>query len=619
MQQFRFNVVGILLLVGFIVQHSFAETRPNVLWFVVDDMCADFSCYGQKLIQTPNVDALAKDGVLFENAHVTAPVCSINRTAFITGMYQYAIGGHHHRSDYGPLPQQIKTLPQIFKSAGYYTCNGGPHTRNNKIGKTDYNFTWKGLYDSNDWEGRTEGQPFFMQVQLRGGKLRGNGQLRTQQELAKKVREIFGKSTDSKSVTLPPYYPNDPIFMNDWAAYLDSATMTDHVVGQYLERLKKEGLYKNTIIIFMTDHGISHARGKQFNYHEGTHIPFIVKGPGLKKGERRSDLIEHIDMGPITLALTGLEIPKIMQGKDVFSPSYQQRKAVFCARDRCDETIDMIRSIRTEKYLYIRNYYPYRPHLQPSRYKDGKVIVKRLREMHSDKTLPKDSEKILMQLHRPFEELYDIQADPYSMNNLAKSEPHQQTLRELRQQLNQHLVEVRDAGFIPEPTMDLLSKKQAVYLTLQDKSYPIQELVRIANMAADGKLSDLNKFIEALKHNNPAMRFWALEGLRNCSSDSPQVKQACQKHLSDPDPSVRISAMKAIAALGEKQKAIELLLKEAKETESDAHANWALDAIKFLDVPEVIEPYTEKDLVHGRYSGRSYDFLTKKGTVFKGK
>ncbi len=164
----------------------FTDAAPNILWFVVDDMSANFSCYGETLIQTPNVDRLAREGTKFSNAFVTAPVCSPCRSALITGMYQTSIGAHHHRSGRGEikidLPDGVVPIPVLFQQAGYYTCNGsgligiddrGLPTQRNVLGKTDYNFQWNaGMYDSFDWAGRRDGQPFNIQVQLPGGKLR---------------------------------------------------------------------------------------------------------------------------------------------------------------------------------------------------------------------------------------------------------------------------------------------------------------------------------------------------------------------------------------------------------------------------------------------------------------
>ncbi|MEI7903079.1 MAG: sulfatase-like hydrolase/transferase, partial [bacterium] len=153
-----------------------AGNRPNILWLVAEDMSPHFGCYGDKVIQTPNVDRLAAGGVLFESAFVTAPICSPSRSALITGMYQTSIGAHHHRSGRGKekilLPAGVVPVPQLFRQAGYYTCNGGYWPSRNK-GKTDYNFvSAPTIYDGADWSGRKLGQPFFAQIQLLGGKTR---------------------------------------------------------------------------------------------------------------------------------------------------------------------------------------------------------------------------------------------------------------------------------------------------------------------------------------------------------------------------------------------------------------------------------------------------------------
>ena len=182
--------MGKLLLAGCalgILSHLVQAKQTNVLWFVVDDMSADFSCYGQKAIRTPAVDKLAAEGLLFTRAYATSPVCSTFRSALITGMYQNSIGAHHHRSGRGKhrikLPEGVRPIPELFQKAGFHTCIGSgiegfdfrsmPTTRQ-KRGKTDYNFDWEaGMYDSHDWADRKKDQPFFMQVQLHGGKMRG--------------------------------------------------------------------------------------------------------------------------------------------------------------------------------------------------------------------------------------------------------------------------------------------------------------------------------------------------------------------------------------------------------------------------------------------------------------
>ncbi|MFZ4766654.1 MAG: sulfatase [Roseimicrobium sp.] len=438
-----------------------AAERPNVLWFIVDDMSPNFSCYGEKAIATPHVDRLAREGTRFASAFVTAPVCSPCRSALITGMYQTSIGAHHHRSGRGEmkihLPEGVAPVPVLFQKAGYYTCIGSglPVEPQGKgkgkgngggFGKTDYNFEWDAaMYDSPDWAGRKPGQPFFMQVQMAGGKLRG-GTSASAKKLLERAAADLGGATKPEDVTLPPYYPRDPVLLEDWAAYLDAVRFTDAHVGKVLARLEREGLLENTVIVFMTDHGISHARGKQFLYNEGTHVPLILRGPGIPQREVRQDLVEHIDLAAISLAAAGIELPGKMQGRNVFAPGYQPRRAVFAARDRCDETVERLRSVRTEQFLYIRNFHPQRPHLQPNAYKDGKSIVQQLRTLHAEGKLEARSEALLFSPTRPVEELYDWKADAWQVSNLAADPAHRATLEQLRARLDQWMVETQDAG-----------------------------------------------------------------------------------------------------------------------------------------------------------------------------
>jgi arylsulfatase A-like enzyme len=437
-----------------------AAEKQNVLWFVVDDMSANFSCYGETAIQTPHVDRLAREGTRFSNAFITAPVCSACRSALITGMYQTSIGAHHHRSGRGTekiyLPAGVELVPALFQKAGYYTCIGSglPQvTRAGKkgkggsdLGKTDYNFEWDAkVYDGSDWSRRAPGQPFFMQVQLAGGKLRG-GDDQSAQKLSARAREEFGAAVQPQDVTLPPYYPRDPVLLRDWAAYLDAVRFTDKHVGEVLARLEQEGILDNTLVIFMTDHGISHARGKQFLYNEGTQVPLIVRGPGIARGAVRADLVEQIDLAALSLAATGLAVPKSMQGRDVFAKDYKPRDAVFAARDRCDETVERIRSVRTDRFLYIRNFHPQRPHLQPNAYKDGKSIIQALRGLHVAGKLDPLSEKLLFASTRPAEELYEWTTDRWQVNNLAAEPRQRQMLETLRARLDRWMVETNDHG-----------------------------------------------------------------------------------------------------------------------------------------------------------------------------
>ena len=234
--------------------------------------------------------------------------------------------------------------------------------------------------------------------------------------------------------------------LKDWAAYLDTVMITDWHVGQVMKRLKKEGILENTLVVFFTDHGISHARGKQFLYDEGTHIPLILRGPGIPEGQKRNDLVEHIDMAALSLAAAGITVPEKMEGDDILAVNYKPKEAVFAARDRCGEATDRIRSVRTDEYLYVKNFHPHRSHLMPSNYKDSKIIVKRLRELHVGGKLDPLAKSLLFSPTRPAEELYLYREDPWQVKNLADDPRMAKVLKQSRGRLQQWIKETGDPG-----------------------------------------------------------------------------------------------------------------------------------------------------------------------------
>lgn len=442
-----------------------AAPRPNIVWIVVEDMSAHFSCYGERTIATPEVDRLAREGLRFERAFVTAPICSISRSALITGRYQTSIGAHHHRSGRGTvklhLPEGVELVPAMFQRAGYFTCNGAwPMEGEGErltVGKTDYNFEWdRKIYDAPDWSQRKPGQPFFAQIQLHGGKHRDGANWR------KRSAQLLPSLTQPEAVVLPPYYPRVPGILEDWAAYLDAVRFTDKQLGEIRQRLADERLLDQTVIFFLTDHGISHARGKQFLYDEGTRVPLIVRGPGISPGTVRTDLVEHIDLAAASLAVAGIAIPAGMQGRDILARDYRPRDAVFAARDRADETMDHLRSVRTDRFKYIRNFLPERPLLQPNAYKDHKPCLLALRQAYHDGLLD-EVQRGLFASARPPEELYDLTADPWEVRNLASDPLHRETLAHLRARLERWMVDTNDQGRTPEPAAQLASD-MAVYL-----------------------------------------------------------------------------------------------------------------------------------------------------------
>jgi len=422
--------------------------QPNILWVYVEDTNPWMSCYGDDVLQTPNIDRLAENGVRFNRAYMTSGVCSPTRSANITGMYQTSIGAHEHYSSFSvwrgnamevwdPNHLGVRTLPEIFKAAGYYTFNEG---------KNHYNFVFsdedlydrkgengfKGAKNGSEWSGRAEGQPFFGQIQLTGGKY-------------KNAKEVV--SPDEVSVM--PYYVDHEVYRKNIAYHYNTIFETDRILGEIMAKLKEDGLDKNTIVFFFSDHGMLLPRHKQFLYEGGIKVPLVVAGPGIPVNQVREDLVSGIDISATTLTLAGIGIPDHMHGMDMFADDFQ-RDFVVSARDRCDFTIDRIRAVTTKRYKYIRNFMTDRPYMQPN-YRDDRESLILMRQMYKDGELNEVQARFWSD-ERPAEELYDLQEDPHETNNLVHSykREHAMELAKHRDILYRWIIETDDKGRFPE-------------------------------------------------------------------------------------------------------------------------------------------------------------------------
>jgi N-sulfoglucosamine sulfohydrolase len=436
--------------------------RPNILWLIAEDLSPDLGCYGTTQVWTPNLDRLAGEGMRFTRTYTTAPVCSASRSAFMTGMYQTTIGAQNHRSHrddgYG-LPPGVRVLTDWLREAGYFTANikNLPTPADFQgTAKTDWNFTYKGKpFDSDNWTDLKTHQPFYAQVNF--------SETHRLYETMKTEHRGFPAPprADPAKVILPPYYPDHPEARADWANYLDSATELDRKVGEVLAQLKRDGLAENTVVIFIGDHGAAQMRSKQWCYESGLRIPLLVYWPkglpvpaGFAAGTVSSRIIEAIDLSATTLRLAGVEKPPAMQGRAFLGAGAERPRAyAFGARDRCDETVDRIRTVRDERYRYIRNFMPERPLLQPNKYKETMYpMIALMRRLHAEGKL-NEVQEVLLAPRRPAEELYDLAADPYEIHNLADSPApeHQAARRRLSEVLEKWIVDSGDQGRTPEP------------------------------------------------------------------------------------------------------------------------------------------------------------------------
>ncbi len=410
-------------------------TRPNVLLIILEDWGPHLGCYGETAMRTPNLDRLASEGRLFKYCFTSGPVCSVGRSSLMTGVSQYTTHCEQHRTqNKQKLPDGIKSIGEIFRDAGYYTALGCGYSA-----KTDLNFEFPTdqVYLGKDWATRKPGQPFFAHLTLIGTHRAWHSDPK--------------HPVDPAKVTLPKWYPDTPLTRRDWAMALESAQVSDGLMGDIIARLKREGLYENTAVIITADHGVALPRCKQFLYDGGLRLPLIIRWPSrAKAGTVTDELVSNLDVLPTILRIAGLPFPAYLQGRDVLEESSPKRTYIFAGRDKMDSTHDACRAIRTKDYKYILNLMPERPYCQFNDYKErsypGLAV---LNVLHLQGKLPPEQDAF-MQPSKPAEELYDVRKDPDELHNLAKDASCAAVLQELRAELEKWRKSVGDQGVTEE-------------------------------------------------------------------------------------------------------------------------------------------------------------------------
>jgi uncharacterized sulfatase len=406
--------------------------KPNIVWIMLEDWCPDLSCYGTPLVQTPNIDRLASEGIRYECAFSTAPVCSASRSAMMTGFHQNYIGAHQHRtSNKKPLPNGIKPIPHLLEAVGYHTAL--------MVGnKTDCNFTAdKPLFKGKHWNERKEGQPFFVQATFKG--------------THRSFKRDPQRPIDADQVKLPPYYPDHPLARRDWANGLETVQIVDRQVGEFLKQLEADGLKDNTIVFLIGDHGRCHIRGKQFLYEGGVHIPLIVRWPDhIKPGTVSAELVSTLDICRTIVNVAGAKPTEELHGEYLFGPDISKRKYIHFNRDKMDNTHDAMRAVRTKKYKLIQNLMPERAYCQLNAYKERQYPMLALMNVMNIKGELSEVQSKFMAAKKPEFELFDLEHDPYEINNVADDPRYADVKRELLDEINRWRQEIKDEGVTEE-------------------------------------------------------------------------------------------------------------------------------------------------------------------------
>lgn len=525
-------------------------SRPNILWITSEDNGPHLGCYGDKYADTPHIDKLASQGMIYLNCWSTAPVCAPARTTLITGMYPTCLGAEHMRSMV-KLPKNILLYPQYLREAGYYCTNNS---------KEDYNVAKPGkIWDQSNgkahWKNRKPGQPFFAVF---------NHTISHESKIRNRPHTLVH---DPAKVRVPAYHPDTPEVRHDWAQYYDRITEMDALVGKNLKELADAGLTEDTIIFYYGDHGSGMPRSKRWPYNSGLQVPLVIyvppkfrklAPPDYQTDGKSDRLVGFVDFAPTALSLAGIKPPAHMQGH-AFMGQYETapQEYLYGFRGRMDERYDLVRSIRNKRYLYIKNFMPHKEYGQYLNYMFQTPTTQVWKKLYdAGKLTPPQT---YFWETKPAEELYDLEADLDEVNNLMNSKKHQEILKELRQAQQQKILEIRDLGFMPEAEIHSLSDGGAPYLIGQNNElYPLKKILAMAELASSGTQNGQTELVAGLNTQNSAVRYWAAMGLLMRGQDAvKQAHAALRKSLKDSSKSVRCIAAEALGKYGDAQESKE--------------------------------------------------------------
>ncbi len=408
----------------------------NIVYMICHDMGQYLGAYGIDTVQTPNLDRIAEEGVLFENNFCTAPQCSPSRASLMTGRYPHSNGvyGLSQEGMFSQFHANEKPMANLLHDAGYdsykfglqhatydesflkfkpYRQSGGEKECTKVAGSV--------IEFLKERKAQEQHAPFFAHV----------GFFEPHRPF-----DFEGAEPDSAlGVSIPPYIKHTPEAEQDFAMFQGAIKKVDQAIGRVYQAIQDLGYAEDTLVIFTVDHGFPFFRAKGTLYDPGLKTALLMRCPryGITGGKRYTQLISNIDLLPTVLEAAGISIPEQVQGKSFWSlltgKPYQPNKAVF-AEKTYHNSYDPMRAIRTEHFKLIFNFESTHGVQVP-----GDVA----KSLSSSKMLPE-----LFAPIKPFMELYDLKLDPWESKNLAQEPEYETIKQELAGRLYQWMADTQD-------------------------------------------------------------------------------------------------------------------------------------------------------------------------------
>ena len=585
-----------------------APDLPNILWITSEDNSYQWlGCYGNEQAQTPRLDALAKNGVLFNRAYSNGPVCAIARSTLLMGNYAVTMGTQHQRSRY-VVPGELKPYVHYLRSMGYYCTNNS---------KTDYNIKgndrkiWNACNNRAHYKNRPEGSPFFavfnLMVSHESSLFSGRVANHRKRGMIPKKPRIA-----PEDVNLPPYLPDVPEVRNDVAIYTDTITAMDRQVGSKLDELEQLGLAEDTIVFYYGDHGGATPRGKRYLTDSGVRVPLLIHFPKkwqhlspFAAGEQVDEPVAFVDLAPTLLSLCGMKTPKTMQGR-AFLGKHRAEPAddeeVFLFADRYDELSGMRRGITDGRYKYIRCFTPHLPAAPYSYYSLGQPSWKAWEKAWQDGKLTQEFNAI-WETPQPVDRLFDLEADPWEVNNLADDPQHAKQLAKMQSRLKNRMVETHDTGLICEPLFPSLVGEGTIYEFAHSTRFDVARIADLAFLASAGNAKNLPSLEAALESDDPVQQYWGAVGCLVLGNQASGASDQLAALLSSDESVIRITAAHALHDVGKAEQGKKALLAELQKPLSNEAALTLVQAITFIDAVEDVPQHWIKKTIEEPSAG----------------
>lgn len=544
-----------------------AAQTPNILWITSEDNAAHWiGCYGNNEAKTPRLDALAAHSTLFEHAYSNAPVCAVARSTILHGVYAASTGTQHMRSRHR-IPSSLRPYVSYLQDQGYYCTNKT---------KTDYNRAgsdrdiWDACGSNAHYNSRGQEQPFFAIFNLT---VSHESSLFPDKIARNRERGLIPKvpRISPKTVAVPPHLPDLPAIRTDIAIYHDNITALDTQVGELLDELDKRGLADETIVFYYADHGGVTPRGKRYLTDTGVRVPMLVRVPekwrhltNFQPGQRSDELVAFVDLAPTLLSLAGIETPRHMQGRAFLGQHRQEPPEdpmVFLYADRFDAIYGMRRGLTNGRFKYIRRFTSHLPAAPCSNFSLGQRGWTAWMNAWQEGTLP-EKHRALWQAPQPVEELYDLQTDPWEVNNLANTAEHSATLQKFRTRLQQQMQTAKDTGVIPEPMFRELVADATLYEYVRSESCDLDALIQFALQATSGDVSNMPQLFAMLKNSDPIVRYWGAIGCCVHGKNAVELSPHLVELANDESACVRMTAAQALWQIGKRKAAQAALISE---------------------------------------------------------